>query len=165
MQIDENAVDSADTNPRPEITMPSTIAKQKSYPRVKIKRVIHAIHAVIDIAAGRAKYLDVLGGLIFAEGYFEPEDRDMALLYVMMPAMVHWSGFSHRPRPVFMHWFGRWKTRPSRRPSSGKKAWARRARTASRRDSPSNRRIFLAPGMSSPWLFTDERAFSRNSRP
>src|SRR6202035_4258288 len=82
MQIDESAVDSADTNPRPEITMRSTIAKQKSYPRVKIERVIHAIHAVIDIAAGRAKYLDVLGGLIFAEGYFEPEDRDMALLYV-----------------------------------------------------------------------------------
>ena len=28
------------------------------------------------------RYLDVLGGLIFAEGYFEAEDRDMALLYV-----------------------------------------------------------------------------------
>ena len=27
-------------------------------------------------------YLDLLGGLIFAEGYFEAEDRDMALLYV-----------------------------------------------------------------------------------
>ena len=56
MQIDESAVDS--------------VAKEKSYPHVKIKRVIHTIHAVIDIAAGRAKYLDVLGGLIFAEGYF-----------------------------------------------------------------------------------------------
>lgn len=50
--------------------------------RIRIKRIVHAIHAVGDIAACRAKYLDVLGGLIFAEGYFEPEDRDMALLYV-----------------------------------------------------------------------------------
>lgn len=51
-------------------------------PRVKIKRIIHAIHAVADIAACRALYMDTLGGLIFAEGYFEAEDRDMALLYV-----------------------------------------------------------------------------------
>lgn len=50
--------------------------------RVKVKRIIHAIHMVADLAACRAKYLDVLGGLIFAEGYFEAEDRDMALLYV-----------------------------------------------------------------------------------
>ncbi len=50
--------------------------------RIKIKRVIHTIHAVADIEACRAKYLDILGGLIFAEGYFEAEDRDMALLYV-----------------------------------------------------------------------------------
>jgi catechol 2,3-dioxygenase-like lactoylglutathione lyase family enzyme len=50
--------------------------------RIEVKRVIHAIHAVGDIAEARAKYLDLLGGLIFAEGYFEAEDRDMALLYV-----------------------------------------------------------------------------------
>jgi catechol 2,3-dioxygenase-like lactoylglutathione lyase family enzyme len=50
--------------------------------RIKVKRIIHAIHMVGDLAACRAKYLDVLGGLIFAEGYFEAEDRDMALLYV-----------------------------------------------------------------------------------
>lgn len=50
--------------------------------RIRVQRVIHAIHAVRDIAEARAKYLDVLGGLIFAEGYFEAEDRDMALLYV-----------------------------------------------------------------------------------
>ena len=50
--------------------------------RIRIKRIVHTIHAVQDIAQCRAKYLDVLGGLIFAEGYFEPEDRDMALLYV-----------------------------------------------------------------------------------
>ena len=49
---------------------------------MKIKRVVHTIHAVTDIEACRARYLDSLGGLIFAEGYFEPEDRDMALLYV-----------------------------------------------------------------------------------
>lgn len=50
--------------------------------RIRIKRIVHTIHAVGDIGASRAKYLDVLGGLIFAEGYFEAEDRDMALLYV-----------------------------------------------------------------------------------
>jgi catechol 2,3-dioxygenase-like lactoylglutathione lyase family enzyme len=50
--------------------------------RVKVRRIIHTIHAVADIAACRAQYMDVLGGLIFAEGYFEAEDRDMALLYV-----------------------------------------------------------------------------------
>lgn len=50
--------------------------------RLSIKRIIHTIHAVSDIAACRAKYLDLLGGLLFAEGYFEAEDRDMALLYV-----------------------------------------------------------------------------------
>lgn len=50
--------------------------------RIRIKRIVHTIHAVADLAASRAKYLDVLGGLIFAEGYFEGEDRDMALLYV-----------------------------------------------------------------------------------
>lgn len=50
--------------------------------KIKIKRLIHTIHAVADIAACRALYLDILGGMIFAEGYFEAEDRDMALLYV-----------------------------------------------------------------------------------
>jgi hypothetical protein len=50
--------------------------------RVKVRRIVHTIHAVADIAACRARYLDMLGGLIFAEGYFEAEDRDMALLYV-----------------------------------------------------------------------------------
>lgn len=49
---------------------------------VKVRRVIHTIHAVADIAACRAAYLNLLGGMIFAEGYFEAEDRDMALLYV-----------------------------------------------------------------------------------
>jgi catechol 2,3-dioxygenase-like lactoylglutathione lyase family enzyme len=50
--------------------------------RIRVNRIIHAIHMVGDLAACRAKYLDILGGLIFAEGYFEAEDRDMALLYV-----------------------------------------------------------------------------------
>ncbi len=62
--------------------MPSTAAEEATDARVKIRRVIHTIHAVTDLAACRAKYLDILGGLIFAEGYFEAEDRDMALLYV-----------------------------------------------------------------------------------
>lgn len=58
----------------------STVGTDDS--RVGIKRIIHTIHAVEDVAACRARYLDLLGGLIFAEGYFEAEDRDMALLYV-----------------------------------------------------------------------------------
>jgi catechol 2,3-dioxygenase-like lactoylglutathione lyase family enzyme len=48
----------------------------------RVKRVVHTIHAVRDLDACRMRYQDVLGGLVFAEGYFEPEDRDMALLYV-----------------------------------------------------------------------------------
>ena len=50
--------------------------------RVKVMRIVHTIHMVADLSACRARYLDLLGGLIFAEGYFEAEDRDMALLYV-----------------------------------------------------------------------------------
>lgn len=59
-----------------------TTATAQADGRIRASRVVHTIHAVADIAAARALYLDVLGGLIFAEGYFEPEDRDMALLYV-----------------------------------------------------------------------------------
>lgn len=51
--------------------------------KVSIKRIIHTIHATSDIEACRAKYLDIFGGVIFAEGYYEAEDRDMALLYVV----------------------------------------------------------------------------------
>lgn len=54
---------------------------EQSSERVEVTRIIHIIHAVEDIARGRALYLDHLAGLIFAEGYFEAEDRDMALLY------------------------------------------------------------------------------------
>jgi hypothetical protein len=56
---------------------PSTLAAP-----ARVKRVVHTIHAVEDIDACRMQYQDVLGGLVFAEGYFEPEDRDMALMYV-----------------------------------------------------------------------------------
>jgi catechol 2,3-dioxygenase-like lactoylglutathione lyase family enzyme len=49
---------------------------------IKVSRIIHTIHAVEDIRASREKYLDIMGGLIFAENYFEAEDRDAALLYV-----------------------------------------------------------------------------------
>ncbi len=64
------------------MTMPFSGAGETTDARIRIRRVIHTIHAVADLAACRAKYLDILGGLIFAEGYFEAEDRDMALLYV-----------------------------------------------------------------------------------
>jgi catechol 2,3-dioxygenase-like lactoylglutathione lyase family enzyme len=81
--------------------------------RVKVRRVIHTIHAAADIAACRAQYMDVLGGLIFAEGYFEAEDRDMALLYVSdhmiepmsprYPARLekHFARYLHRYGPGF----------------------------------------------------------------
>jgi catechol 2,3-dioxygenase-like lactoylglutathione lyase family enzyme len=81
--------------------------------RVKVRRIIHTIHAVADIAACRAQYMDVLGGLIFAEGYFEAEDRDMALLYVadhMIEPMAprdparlekHFARYLHRYGPGF----------------------------------------------------------------
>jgi catechol 2,3-dioxygenase-like lactoylglutathione lyase family enzyme len=81
--------------------------------RVKVRRVIHTIHAVADIGACRARYLDILGGLIFAEGYFEAEDRDMALLYVadhMLEPMAprdparlekHFARYLHRYGPGF----------------------------------------------------------------
>ena len=57
-------------------------AAAKMGSRVKVMRIIHTIHMVADLSACRTRYLDLLGGLIFAEGYFEAEDRDMALLYV-----------------------------------------------------------------------------------
>ena len=81
--------------------------------RVKVRRIIHTIHAVTDIATCRAQYLDLLGGLIFAEGYFEAEDRDMALLYVadhMLEPMaprdparleMHFARYLHRYGPGF----------------------------------------------------------------
>jgi len=81
--------------------------------RVKVRRIIHTIHAVPDIAACRAQYMDLLGGLIFAEGYFEAEDRDMALLYVADhmiepmsprdPARLdkHFARYLHRYGPGF----------------------------------------------------------------
>jgi catechol 2,3-dioxygenase-like lactoylglutathione lyase family enzyme len=58
------------------------MAKSEADSRIRIKRIIHTIHATEDLALCRSRYLDALGGLIFAEGYFEAEDRDMALLYV-----------------------------------------------------------------------------------
>jgi catechol 2,3-dioxygenase-like lactoylglutathione lyase family enzyme len=58
-------------------------AAAKMGSRVKVMRIVHTIHMTADLGACRARYLDLLGGLIFAEGYFEAEDRDMALLYVV----------------------------------------------------------------------------------
>jgi catechol 2,3-dioxygenase-like lactoylglutathione lyase family enzyme len=81
--------------------------------RVSVHRIIHTIHVASDLVACRARYLDLLGGLIFAEGYFEAEDRDMALLYVadfMMEPMAprdparldkHVARYLHRYGPGF----------------------------------------------------------------
>jgi len=49
---------------------------------IHVPRIIHAIHATNDIYTCRLLYQDALGGLVFAENYFPPEDRDAALLYV-----------------------------------------------------------------------------------
>lgn len=46
------------------------------------KRVVHVIHAVNDYHATRARYLNALGALVFAEGYHPEADRDMNLFYV-----------------------------------------------------------------------------------
>jgi hypothetical protein len=46
--------------------------------RIAIRRIIHSIHATAGIAACLAKYMDIPGAIIFAEGYFAVEDRDMA---------------------------------------------------------------------------------------
>ena len=82
-------------------------------PPVKVRRIIHTIHAVADIALCRAQYMDLLGGMIFAEGYFEAEDRDMALLYAADhmiepmsprdPARLdkHFARYLHRYGPGF----------------------------------------------------------------
>ena len=43
---------------------------------------MHTIHAVREMDAARMHYQDVLGGLVFNEGYEPSADRDMALLYV-----------------------------------------------------------------------------------
>jgi catechol 2,3-dioxygenase-like lactoylglutathione lyase family enzyme len=50
--------------------------------RIHVSRIIHTIHATTDIYGCRLLYQDALGGLVFAENYFEAEDRDAALLYV-----------------------------------------------------------------------------------
>lgn len=46
------------------------------------QRYLHTIHAAPECDRLRRIYLDVFGGLVFHESYFEPEDRDAALLYV-----------------------------------------------------------------------------------
>ncbi|TAK97930.1 MAG: lactoylglutathione lyase [Rhodospirillaceae bacterium] len=49
---------------------------------IRVSRIVHTIHAVRDVDPCRMEYQDFFGGLVFAEGYFDLEDRDMALLYV-----------------------------------------------------------------------------------
>jgi hypothetical protein len=45
-------------------------------------RYLHTIHAAPECSRLRGIYTDVFGGITFHEGYYEPEDRDAALLYV-----------------------------------------------------------------------------------
>jgi hypothetical protein len=51
-------------------------------PRVQATRVVHTIHAVVDVDAAQEVYVRAFGGKPFAGGYHEGEDRDMSLLYV-----------------------------------------------------------------------------------
>lgn len=45
-------------------------------------RTLHTIHAATDCDRLRRLYCEAFGGICFSEGYYAPEDRDMALLYV-----------------------------------------------------------------------------------
>ena len=45
-------------------------------------RYLHTIHAALECERLRRIYCDVFGGIVFAENYYPPEDRDAALLYV-----------------------------------------------------------------------------------
>lgn len=45
-------------------------------------RYLHTIHAAPECERLRQIYTDIFGGIVFHEGYYEPEDRDAALLYV-----------------------------------------------------------------------------------
>jgi hypothetical protein len=45
-------------------------------------RYLHTIHAAPGCSRLRNIYLDVFGGITFSEGYYAPEDRDAALIYV-----------------------------------------------------------------------------------
>jgi len=45
-------------------------------------RYLHTIHAAPECERLRHIYTDVFGGITFSEGYYAPEDRDAALLYV-----------------------------------------------------------------------------------
>jgi catechol 2,3-dioxygenase-like lactoylglutathione lyase family enzyme len=48
---------------------------------IRVRRILHTIHAVRDVHPLRKIYQDVFGAIAFAERYHEGEDRDMALLY------------------------------------------------------------------------------------
>jgi catechol 2,3-dioxygenase-like lactoylglutathione lyase family enzyme/extradiol dioxygenase family protein len=50
--------------------------------QIRALRIIHSIHAVRDIDICRRQYQDVLGAMVFNEGYEPTADRDHALLYV-----------------------------------------------------------------------------------
>lgn len=49
---------------------------------MRATRALHTIHAATDCERLRQLYCAAFGGICFSEGYYGPEDRDMALLYV-----------------------------------------------------------------------------------
>lgn len=49
---------------------------------LRAMRYLHTIHAALSCEKLRQLYCAAFGGIVFAENYYEPEDRDAALLYV-----------------------------------------------------------------------------------
>jgi hypothetical protein len=49
---------------------------------LRAMRYLHTIHAAPHCERLRQLYCSAFGGIVFSENYYEPEDRDAALLYV-----------------------------------------------------------------------------------
>jgi 4-hydroxyphenylpyruvate dioxygenase-like putative hemolysin len=49
---------------------------------LRATRYLHSIHAAPDCERLRQLYCSAFGGIVFSENYYQPEDRDAALLYV-----------------------------------------------------------------------------------
>lgn len=59
-----------------------TDARAAQGERIAVSRLVHTIHCVPDVCDAKQLYMQVLGGITFAESYHAGEDRDMALMYV-----------------------------------------------------------------------------------
>lgn len=76
---------------------------------IEIKRVGHTIHVIGDQKAARELYINVFGGIVWMEGYLEPEDRDANLLYVadhMIEPMSPCGNDNSKPVARFLEKYG-----------------------------------------------------------